>query len=63
VASADSFLLPQLRRRSHRCQARRIAFGNGSQEQMFGAKQQILHRARSDKEAVRQSVGIGIDAP
>jgi hypothetical protein len=38
VASADSFLLPRLRRRSHRCQASRIAIGNGSTEQMFGAE-------------------------
>jgi hypothetical protein len=34
VASADSFLLPQLRRRSH---CYRIAIGHGSDEQMFGA--------------------------
>jgi hypothetical protein len=38
VPSADSFLLPHLRRRSHRCQASRIAIGDGSDEQMFGAE-------------------------
>jgi hypothetical protein len=38
VTSADSFLLPHLRRRSHRCQASRIAIGDGFDEQMFGAK-------------------------
>jgi hypothetical protein len=29
-------------------QASRIAIGNGSNEQMFGEKQQIPQRARSD---------------
>jgi hypothetical protein len=48
VASADSFLLPQLRRRSHRCQASRIGIGDGSDEQMFRAEQQIPHGTRSD---------------
>jgi hypothetical protein len=38
VASADSFLLPHLRRRSHRCPGSRIAISNGSDKQMFGAE-------------------------
>jgi hypothetical protein len=32
-------------------QASRIAIGNGSDEQMFGAKQQNRQGARSDQEA------------
>jgi hypothetical protein len=36
--SGDRLLRPHLRRRSHRCQASRIATGNGSDEQMFGEK-------------------------
>ena len=48
VASADSFLLPHLRRRSHRCQASRIAIGDGSDEQMFGADEQIPYGGQSD---------------
>ena len=38
VTPADSFLLPHLRGRSYRCQASRIAIGDGSDEQMFGEK-------------------------
>ena len=38
VASANRFLLPHLRRRSHRWQANRIATGNGGAEQRFGAE-------------------------
>jgi hypothetical protein len=41
-------LIPHLRRRSHCCQASRIAIGNGSDEQMFGAKQQIPPAEQSD---------------
>jgi hypothetical protein len=48
VPSADSFLLPRLRRRSHRCQASRIATGNGRDEQLFGDEQQIPHREQND---------------
>jgi hypothetical protein len=36
-------------------QASRIAIGNGSNEQMFGAKQQVLHCGRSDQETVIRS--------
>jgi len=48
VASVVSFLLPHLCRRSHRCPTSRIAISDGSDEQIFGANEQVPYGGQSD---------------